>query len=148
MSLSKSPDILGTYAVFVSYILMVGGMMMMVLFGTTDSHLTGNMLILSLSGILLVGGILLRVLGAFLWGPGSRRYREEHNVLEIVTRRPRVTISELQTETGYPIERIERILRDALMNQKLTGYLESDKFVRDTSVSPWLPDMAWVDDED
>jgi hypothetical protein len=148
MSLSKSPDVLGTYAVVASYILMIGGMMMMVLFGTTDSHLTGNILILSLSGILLVGGLLLRVLGAFLWGPGSRRYREEHNVLEIVTMRHRVTISELQTETGYPIERIEQILRDALMNQKLTGYLENDRFVRDTSVSPWLPDMAWVDDED
>jgi hypothetical protein len=108
MSLSKSPDVLGTYAVVASYILMIGGMMMMVLFGTTDSHLTGNILILSLSGILLVGGLLLRVLGAFLWGPGSRRYREEHNVLEIVTMRHRVTISELQTETGYPIERIEQ----------------------------------------
>ena len=148
MSLSKSPDTLGTYAVVGSYILMIGGMWMMVLFGTTDPQLTGNILILSLSGILLVGGILLRVLGAFLWGPGSRRYREEHNVLEIVTMRHRVTFSELQTETGYPIERIERILRDALMNQKLIGYLENDKFVRDTSVSPWLPDMAWVDDED
>jgi hypothetical protein len=146
MSLSKSPDFLGTYAVVASYILMIGGMM--ILIGTTDRHLAGNTLILFLSGILLVGGILLRVLGTFLWGPGSRRYREEHNVLEIVAMRQSVTVSELQTETGYPIERIEGILRAALMNQKLTGYLENDKFVRDTSVSPWLPDMAWVDDED
>ncbi|MFQ5833133.1 MAG: hypothetical protein ACE5H4_10550 [Candidatus Thorarchaeota archaeon] len=97
MSLSKSPDILGTYAVVASYILMIGGMM--ILFGTTDPYLTGNILILSLSGILLLGGMLLRVLGAFLWGPGSRRYREEHNVLEIVAMRQSVTISELQTET-------------------------------------------------
>ena len=147
MSSSKSPDTLGTYAVVASYILMILGMLMMIIW-TTDPYLAGNALILSLSGILLVGGTLLRVLGTYLWGPGSRSYREEHTVLEIVAMRQSVTISELQTETGYPIERIEGILRDALMTQKLTGYLENDKFVRDTSVSPWRPDMAWVNDDD
>ncbi|MHA2432134.1 MAG: hypothetical protein ACXADO_02770 [Candidatus Thorarchaeota archaeon] len=147
MSSSKSPDNLGTYAVVSSYILMIGGIVMFVI-GTVDPYLAGNVIILFLSGILAVGGILLRVLGAFLWGPGSKSFREEYTVLEIVAMRQSVTISELQTETGYPIERIEEILRDALMNQKLTGYLENDKFVRDTSVSPWQPDMAWVDDDD
>lgn len=147
MSSSKSPDLLGTYAVVTSYVLMIGGMGMFVI-GTVDPYLAGSVIILFLSGILAVGGVLLRVLGAFLWGPGSRSFREEHTVLEIVAMRESVTTSELQTETGYHIDRIEEILRDALMNQKLTGFLENDRFVRDTSVSPWLHDMAWVDDEE
>ena len=113
-----------------------------------NPYLAGDVIILFLSGILAVGGILLRVLGGFLWGPGSKSFREEDTVLEIVAMRQTVTISDLKMETGYPRERIEEILRDALMNQKLTGYLEDGRFVRDTSVSPWQPDMAWVDDEE
>lgn len=145
MSSSKSPDILGTYTVVISYVLMVGGMMILV--GTTGPFLEGSVTIVFLSGILLVGGVILRIVGAFLWGPGSRRYREEHAVLEIVAMRQSVTLSELQTETGYGTERIQEILRDALMNQKLVGFLDNEEFVRDTSVSPWRPEMAWVDDE-
>ncbi|MFX0046222.1 MAG: hypothetical protein ACFE8Z_10275 [Candidatus Hermodarchaeota archaeon] len=146
MSSSKSPDVLGTYAVVLSYVLMVGGMMLLI--GTTSPFLAGNIAIFFLSGLLLAGGVLLRVVGAFLWGPGSRSYREEYTLLEIVAMRQSVTLSELQRETGYGRERIEEILRDALMNQKLVGYLENEEFVRDTSVSPWQPEMAWVDDEE
>ncbi len=147
MSLRKSPDLLGTYAVITSYVLMVAGMMILAI-GTANSYLAGNSTVLFLSGVLLLGGILLRVLGAFLWGPGSRGFREECVVLEIAAMRESVTTSEIQVETSYPIERIEEILRDALISQKLTGFLENERFVRDTSVSPWLSDMAWVDDED
>ncbi|MFW9945155.1 MAG: hypothetical protein ACFFB7_09170 [Candidatus Sifarchaeia archaeon] len=144
---SKSPDIIGTYAVVASYILMIVGMVMFVN-ASTNPYLAGDIVILFLSGMLAVGGIVLRVVGAFLWGPGSKSHREEDTVLEIVTMRQSVTISDLETETGYAGERIEEILRDALVNQKLTGYLENERFVRDTSVSPWQPEMAWVDDEE
>ena len=147
MTLSKSLDIIGTYAVVASYILMTGGLLMFAI-ASANPDLAADAIILILSGILVVGGILLRLLGAFLWGPGSKRSREEDTVIEIASMRKSVTISELETETGYHPERIEEILRDALMNQKLTGYLENERFVRDTSVSPWEPNMAWVDDDD
>jgi hypothetical protein len=147
MTSSKSPDIFGTYAVVASYILMTGGIAMFAIV-SANPYMAGDVIFMFLSGILAVGGIVLRVMGAFLWGPGSKSYREEDTVLEIVAMRQSVSISDLELETGYLGERIEEILRDALMNQKLTGYVEDGRFVRDTSVSPWQPDMAWVDDEE
>ncbi len=111
-------------------------------------HMQDDVLFTSTSWILLVTGVFLLVVGVFLMGPGSKSVREESNVLEIATMRKKITITELQRETDLPREIIERILRDALLNQRLSGYLEDDEFVRDVSVSPWKVDMAWVNDDD
>jgi hypothetical protein len=62
--------------------------------------------------------------------------------------RKKVTITELQRETNLPRETIERILSEALLNQRLSGYLQDEEFVRDVSVSPWKADMTWVNGDD
>ena len=120
----------------------------MILGWTTYPHMQEDVLFTSISLILLVTGFPLLVVGVFLMGPGSKRVREENSVLEIVAMRKKVTITELQRETNLPRETIERILSDALLNQRLSGYLEDEEFVRDVSVSPWNADMAWVNNDD
>ena len=120
----------------------------MILGWTTYPHMQEDVLFTSISLILLVTGFPLLVVGVFLMGPGSKRVREENSVLEIVAMRKKVTITELQRETNLPRETIERILSDALLNQRLSGYLENEEFVRDVSVSPWNADMAWVNNDD
>ena len=120
----------------------------MILGWTTYPHMQEDVLFTSISLILLVTGFPLLVVGVFLMGPGSKRVREENSVLEIVAMRKKITITELQRETNLPRETIERILSDALLNQRLSGYLEDEEFVRDVSVSPWKADMAWVNNDD
>ena len=121
---------------------------MMILGWTTYPHMKEDVLFTSISLILLVTGGLLLVVGLFLMGPGSKNARKENSVLEIASMRKKVTITELQSETNLPRETIERILRDALLNQRLSGYLQDEEFVRDVSVSPWKANMAWVNDDD
>ena len=102
----------------------------------------------STSLILLVTGLFLFVVAMFLSGPGSESVGKEYNVVEIAAMRKKITITELQRETNLPRETIEEILRDALLNQWLSGYLVDEEFVRDVSVSPWKADMAWVNNDD
>ncbi|MGY5881919.1 MAG: hypothetical protein RTV31_16855 [Candidatus Thorarchaeota archaeon] len=124
-----------------------GGLM---IFGWTTAYpeMRDDVLFTSTSLILLVTGSVLLVVGLFLMGPGSKSVRKEDSILEIAAMRKKVTITELQEETNIPRETIERILREALLNQRLSGYLENEEFVRDVSVSPWKVDMAWVNDDD
>ena len=122
----------------------------LMIFGWTTAYpeMRDDVLLTSTSLILLVTGSVLLVVGLFLMGPGSKSVRKEDSILEIAAMRKKVTITELQEETNLPRETIERILREALLNQRLSGYLENEEFVRDVSVSPWKVDMAWVNDDD
>ena len=147
MSSGRSPNEVGMRVVTAAIILQaLAGMM--ILGWTTYPHMKEDVLFTSISLILLVTGGLLLVVGLFLMGPGSKSARKENSVLEIASMRKKVTITELQSETNLPRETIERILRDALLNQRLSGYLQDEEFVRDISVSPWKVDMAWINDDD
>ena len=142
MSPGRSPDEIGMWAVIAAINLQAFAVLMIFAWTTTYPHMQDDVLFTSFSWILLVTGSILLVVGVFLFVSGSKSDREEYSVLEIAATRKMVTITELQNETNLPRETIERILRDALLNQRLSGYLEDDEFVRDVSVSPWKPDMA------
>jgi len=148
MTSGRSPDEIGTWVVVAALNLQAFAGVMILGWTTAYPHMQDDVLFVSISLILLVTGGLLLVVGVFLMGPGSKSGREEYNVLEIVDMRKKVTITELQIETNLPRETIERILRDALLNQRLSGYLGDEEFVREVSVSPWKADMAWVNDDD
>jgi hypothetical protein len=148
MSPGRSRAEIGTWVVIVAINLQAIAGVMILGWTTTYPHMQDDVLFTSTSWILLATGSFLLVVGVFLGGLGSKSVSKEYTVIEIAAMRKKVTITELQRETNLPRETIERILRAALMNQKLTGYLENDKFVRDTSVSPWRPDLAWVNDDD
>ncbi len=148
MSPERSPDEIGTWVVITALNLQAFSGVMIMGWTTAYPHMQEDVLFVSISLILLVTGGLLLVVGLFLMGPGSKSGREEYNVLEIADIRKKVTIAELQRETNLPRETIERILRDALLNQRLSGYLEEEEFIRDVSVSPWNADIAWVNDDD
>ena len=148
MSLGRSPVEIGMWVVIAALNLHAFAGLM--IFGWTTAYpdMQDDALFTSTSLILLVTGSFLLVVGVFLMGPGSKSVREEQNVLEIAAMRKNITISELQRETNLPRETIERILTDALLNQRLSGYIEDEEFVRDVSVSQWKADMAWVNDDD
>ena len=148
MSPGRSLDEIGTWVVIAAINLLAIGALMIFGWTTAYPHMQDDVLFTSISLILFVTGGLLLVVGLFLMGPGSKGIREENSVLEIAAMRKKVTIAELQRETSLPRETIERILRDALLNQRLSGYLGDEEFVRDVSVSPWKADMAWVNDDD
>jgi len=148
MSLGRSRGEIGMCVVIAAINLLAIAGVMILGWTTTYPHMQDDVLFTSTSWILLATGSFLLVVGVFLGGLGSKSVSKEYTVIEIAALRKKVTITELQRETNLPRETIERILRDALMNQKLTGYLENDKFVRDTSVSPWRSDLAWVNDDD
>ncbi|MCK5239226.1 MAG: hypothetical protein KAR33_06745 [Candidatus Thorarchaeota archaeon] len=142
MSPGRSPDEIGKWVVITAYNMLAFAELMIVGWTTTYPHMQDDVLFTSFSWILLFTGLFLLVVGVFLLGLGSKSVSEEYSVLEIAAMRKKVTIAELQRETNLPREAIERILRDALLNQRLSGYLEDDEFVRDVSVSPWKSDMA------
>lgn len=148
MSLGRSSDKIGMWVVITAINLQAFAALMILGWTTTYPHMRDDILFTSTSLILLVTGLFLLVVGVFLLGPGSKSVHEEDSVLEIATMRKKVTITELQRETNLPRETIELILRDALLNQWLSGYLEDEEFVCDVSVSPWKADMAWVNDDD
>ena len=148
MSPGRPPEEIGMWLVVAGFNLQAFAGLMILGWTTTYPHMREDVLFTSISWILLGTGLFLLVVGAFLMGPGSKSVREEQNVLEIAAMRKNITISELQRETNLPRETIERILTDALLNQRLSGYLEDEEFVRDVSVSQWKADMAWVNDDD
>ena len=139
---------IGTWVVIAAINLQAFAGVMILGWTTTYPEMRDDVLFTSTSLILLVTGSLLLVVGLLLLGLGSKSVSKEYIVLEIAAMRKKVTIAELQRETNLPRETIERILRDALLNQWLSGYLEDEEFVRDVSVSPWKADMAWVNDND
>lgn len=142
MSPGRSPDEIGMWAMMVAINLLAFAVYMIVGWTTTYPYMQDDVLFTSFSWIVLATGLFLLVIGVFLSVLGSKSDREEYSVMEIAAMRKKVTITELQIETNLPRETIEQILRDALLNQRLTGYLEDDEFVRDVSVSPWKSDMA------
>jgi hypothetical protein len=147
MSSGRSTEEIGMWTVIAAINLQaLAGVM--ILGWTTYPHMQEDVLFTSISLILLVTGGLLLVAGLFQMGPGSKSARKENSVLEIASMRKKVTITELQRETNLPRETIERILSEALLNQKLSGYLQDEEFVRDVSVSPWKADMTWVNGDD
>ena len=148
MSPGRSLDEIGTWIVIAAINLQAFGGLMIFGWTTAYPQMQDDVLFTSISLILFVTGGLLLVVGVYLMGPGSKSVRNESSVLEIAAMRKKVTIAELQRETSLPRETIERILRDALLNQWLSGYLKDEEFVRDVSVSPWKADMAWVNDDD
>ena len=148
MSPGRPPEEIGMWLVVAGFNLQAFAGLMILGWTTTYPHMREDVLFTSISWILLGTGSFLLVVGVFLMGPGSKSVREEQNVLEIAAMRKNITISELQRETNLPRETIERILRDALLNQRLSGYIEDEEFVRDVSVSQWKADMAWVNDDD
>ena len=148
MSSGRSTEEIGMWVVIAAINLQAFAGVMIFGWTTEYPHMQDDVLFTSTSLILLVDGGLLLVVGVFLMGPGSKSARAEYNVLEIATMRKKVTIAELQRETNLPREAIERILREALLNQRLSGYLEDEEFVRDVSVSPGIADLAWVNDDD
>ena len=148
MTPGRSTEEIGMWTVIAAINLQAFAGVMILGWTTEYPHMQNDVLFTSISLILLVTGGLLLVVGLFLMGPGSKSARKENSVLEIAAMRKKVTITELQRETNLPRETIERILRDALLNQRLSGYLEDEEFVRDVSVSQWKADMAWVNDDD
>jgi len=148
MSSGRSRAEIGTWVVIVAINLQAFAGVMILGWTTTYPQMQDDVLFTSTSLILLVIGSLLLVGGLFLLGLGSKGVGKEYNVVEIAAMRKKVTITELQRETNLPRETIERILRDALLNQWLSGYLKDEEFVRDVSVSPWKADMAWINDDD
>ncbi|MGY5858216.1 MAG: hypothetical protein RTU63_02520 [Candidatus Thorarchaeota archaeon] len=144
----RSLDEIGTWVVIAAINLQAFASLMIFGWTTAYPEMRDDVLFTSISLILLVTGGLLLVVGVFLMGPGSKNARKESSVLEIAAMRKKVTITELQRETNLPRETIKQILRDALLNQWLSGYLNDEEFVRDVSVSPWKADMAWVNDDD
>jgi hypothetical protein len=148
MSPGRSRADIGMWVVIAAINLQAFASLMIFGWTTASPRMQDDVLFTSISLILFVTGGLLLFVGVFLMGPGSKSVRKESDVLEIATMRKKVTIAELQRETNLPRETIERILRDALLNQRLSGYLEDEEFVRDVSVSPWKADMAWVNDDD
>ena len=148
MSPERSRAKIGTWALITAINLEAFAGVMIFGWAVTYPDMRDDVVFTSTSLILLVTGLFLFVVAVFLSGPGSESVGKEYNVLEIAAMRKKVTITELQRETNLPRETIERILRDALLNQWLSGYLEDEEFVRDVSVSPWKSDMAWVNDND
>ena len=148
MAPGRSRVKIGTWVVIAAINLQAFAGVMIFGWTTTYPEMRDDVLFTSTSLILLVTGSFLLVVGLFLSGLGSKSVSTEYTVLEIATMRKKVTITELQRETNLPRETIERILRDALLNQWLSGYLEEEEFVRDVSVSPLKADMAWVNDDD
>ena len=148
MSPERSRANLGTWVVIAAINLQAFAGVMILGWTTTYPEMRDDVLFTSTSLILLVTGSVLLVVGLILSGLGSESVSNEYTVLEIAAMRKKVTITELQRETNLPGETIERILRDALLNQWLSGYLEDEVFVRDASVSPWKADMAWINDDD
>jgi len=148
MSPGRSRGEIGMWVVIAAINLISFAGVMILGWTTTYPHMQDDVLFTSTSLILLVIGLFLLVVGLFLWGPGSKSVHKEYNVLEIAAMRKKVTITELQRETNLPRETIEEILRDALLNQWLSGYFEGEEFVRDVSISHWNVDMAWVNDDD
>jgi hypothetical protein len=148
MSPERSRAKIGTWALIAAINLQAFAGVMIFGWTVTYPDMRDDVVFTSTSLILLVTGLFLFVVAVFLSGPGSESVGKEHNVLEIAAMRKKVTITELQRETNLPRETIERILRDALLNQWLSGYLEDEEFVRDVSVSPWKADMAWVNDDE
>ncbi len=148
MSPGRSRAEIGTWVVIVAINLQAIAGVMILGWTTTYPHMQDDVLFTSTSWILLATGSFLLVVGVFLGGLGSKSVSKEYTVIEIAAMRKKVTITELQRETNLPRETIEEILRDALLNQWLSGYLTDEEFVRDVSVSPWKADMAWVNDDD
>ncbi len=148
MSPGRSRGEIGIWVVIAAINLLAIAGVMILGWTTTYPHMQDDILFTSTSWILLATGSFLLVVGVFLGGLGSKSVSKEYIVVEIAAMRKKVTITELQRETNLPRETIERILRDALLNQGLSGYLEDEEFVRDVSVSPWKADMAWVNDDD
>jgi hypothetical protein len=148
MSPGRSRADIGMWVAIIALNLQALGSLMIFGWTTAYPEMQDDVLFTSTSLILLVTGSVLLVVGLFLMGPGSKSVRNEDSVLEIAAMRKKVTITELEEETNLPRETIERILRDALLNQRLSGYLENEEFVRDVSISPWKADMAWVNDDD
>lgn len=148
MAPGKSRVKIGTWVVIAAINLQAFAGIMILGWTTTYPEMRDDVLFTSTSLILLVTGLFLLVVGLFLSGLGLDSVSTEDSVVEIATMRKKVTITELQRETNLPRETIERILRDALLNQWLSGYLDEEEFVRDVSVSPWKADMAWVNDDD
>ncbi len=146
MSPRRSRTEIGTWVAIVAFNVQAFAGVMILGWTTTDPQMQDDVLFRSTSLILLFFGSLLLVGGLFLFGLGSKD--KEYDVVEIAAMRKKVTITELQRETNLPRETIEQILRDALLNQWLSGYLNDEEFVRDVSVSPWKADMAWVNDDD
>jgi len=147
MSLGRSRGEIGKWVVIAAINLLSFAGLMIFGWTTMYPHMQDDILFTSTSLILLVTGSFLLVVGVFL-GLGSESVSKEYTVVEIAAMRKKVTITELQRETNLPREKIEDILRDALLNQWLSGYLTDEEFVRDVSVSPWKADMAWVNDDD
>lgn len=148
MSPGRSRGEIGMWVVIAAINLLAIAGVMIHGWTTTYPHMQDDILFTSTSWILLATGTFLLVVGVFLGGLGSKNVSKEYTVIEIAAMRKKVTITELQRETNLPRETIERILRDALLNQWLTGYFKDEEFVRDVSVSPWKADMAWVNDDD
>ncbi len=89
-----------------------------------------------ISWLVLWGGVLLVIIGIVLV-PGARRETKKlKSIIEIVTVRKEVTISEIRQETGLDREYIRGIITKFLMDGILFGYIEDDLFVRDTSGRP------------
>ncbi|MGY5854691.1 MAG: hypothetical protein RTU92_14070 [Candidatus Thorarchaeota archaeon] len=83
------------------------------------------------------------VIGAILIGPaiilirqGNRFLRTVQSVIEIAAVRKSVTIAEIVTHTGLDHEFVLEVLTDALVTQRLFGYIEGDEFIRDVSARP------------
>ncbi len=147
MSLGRSRGEIGKWVVIAAINLISFAGLMIFGWTTMYPHMQDDIFFTSTSLILLVTGLFLLVVGVFL-GLGSESVSKEYTVVEIAAMRKKVTITELQRETNLPRETIKEILRDALLNQWLSGYLTDEEFVRDVSVSPWKADMAWVNDDD
>lgn len=86
----------------------------------------------TISWVTLYGGILLLIIGIVLVPGVIRETKKTKSIIEIVSVRKEITISEISSETGLDREYIQEVVAKRLIIGSLHGYLEDDLFVRDT----------------
>ena len=119
---------------FAACLLPVFGLFL-IFFGFIASLTTfpGDVFFPLVSQIMFYAGILMILVGVGLV-PGARtEMNKRRKVVEIVSVRKQVTISEISQETGLDREYILDLLTKLLVAHFIFGYIEDDLFVRDTS---------------
>ncbi|MGY5858549.1 MAG: hypothetical protein RTU63_04205 [Candidatus Thorarchaeota archaeon] len=87
----------------------------------------------NISSLILWSGILLVIIGLVLIPSARREVVKIRSIIEIVTSRNEVTISEISSETGLDREYLRDRISKFLVQGLLFGALEDDLFICDTS---------------
>jgi hypothetical protein len=80
---------------------------------------------------LLIGTVMVFI-GIAYYPSGKRELKQIKSIVEIVTVRKQVSISDISEETGLDPEYIQKVITKRLISGSLSGYLEDDLFVCDS----------------